>query len=326
MRILKCGIASIQDNGRTGFRNLGIHAGGVMDRLSFALCNMLVANEPNDAQVEINGGEFMVESDYAKLIVVGGKGYNVFAGARQLSLWQPYFLEPQEKLRIIPLTGGGIAYLAIHGGIRIPSILGSKSTHITAGFGGMNGRLLQHGDLLPTAILRTVLAEKIVAHLYQAGIHHHLRLSNSAIPDFSRNSIRITTAHEYDWFTHAAHHLLDSEEFELTGMSNRMGYRFNGAALQRNNTGELLSTAVAPGTIQVSPDGQLLVLMSDAQTTGGYPRIGQVASVDLPLLAQHTAGSRISFTIIDHSAAESLYLKREAQLVNLRKDYALIFA
>ncbi|ULQ51652.1 biotin-dependent carboxyltransferase family protein [Flavihumibacter fluvii] len=326
MQILKCGMASIQDTGRTGYRNLGINNGGVMDRTSFALCNMLVANDLRDALVEINGGEWVSVSDHAKLIVVGGKGYNVFAGDQQLNLWQPYFLEPGVRLKILPLTGGGIAYLAIHGGIRINTILGSRSTHLTAGFGGKEGRMLRTGDVLPTAILRTALAEKIVLYLHRPGMKHQLRLSNAAIPDFSRNTIRIFAAHEYSWFTPAAQTLLGTSGFELTGMSNRMGYRFNGPALQLHHERQLLSTAVLPGTIQVSPDGQLLILMADAQTAGGYPRIGQVISTDIPLLAQKSPGSRLQFKVITASEAEAVYLKREEQLANLKKDFSLIFA
>lgn len=326
MQIIKCGIASIQDGGRFGFRNMGIHNGGVMDRTSYFFCNMLVANEAQDAVIEINGGELIVSSDFAKLIAVGGKGYTVFAGEQQLNLWQPYFLQPKEQLRIRPLPGGGIAYLAVHGGIRTKSVLGSKCTHLSARFGGLDGRLLRAGDSLPTAILRTPLAEKIVSHLQRSGIQHHLRLANAVIPDFSRNTVRIISGPEHGWFTEAAQTILASADFELTGMSNRMGYRFNGTALQRSNSQELLSTAVVPGTIQVSPDGQLLILMADAQTTGGYPRIGQVIRIDIPLLAQKPAGSQIRFTIVSMEEAEALYLKRLAQLNNLGKDFALLFA
>jgi len=326
MQIIKCGIASIQDAGRIGFRNMGIPNGGVMDRTSYSFCNMLVANEALDAVIEINGGELIVCSDYAKLIAVGGNGYTVFAGELQLNLWQPYFLQPKERLLIRPLKGGGIAYLAVHGGIRIKSVLGSRSTQLSAGFGGLDGRLLRAGDFLPTAILRTPLAEKIVGHLQRAGVQHHLRLANAVIPDFSRSTIRIIAGQEHDWFTDAAKQILASADFELTGMSNRMGYRFNGTALQRNNSQELLSSAVIPGTIQVSPDGQLLILMADAQTTGGYPRIGQVISIDIPLLAQKSAGSKIRFALVSMQEAEALYLKRESQLMKLKKDFALLFA
>lgn len=326
MQIHKCGLASIQDAGRSGYRNLGIHNGGVMDRTSYALCNMLVANESGEAVVEINGGEWSSSSAYAKLVVVGGKGYQVWAGAQQVNLWQPFLLAPDVKLRILPLTGGGIAYLAIHGGIRVKPVLGSKSTHLVAGFGGLAGRMLQPGDRLPTAILRTPLAERIVAHLQRQGSHHQLRLSNAVIPDYSHNTIRITTANEYNWFTPAAKHLLATADFELTGMSNRMGYRMNGQALQLNELAELLSSAVVPGTMQVSPDGQLLVLMADAQTTGGYPRIGQVIRADLSLLAQKPAGSRLRFSIVTSREAELLYIKREEELARLKKDFALIFA
>jgi antagonist of KipI len=296
-----------------------------MDKTSAFLCNMLVANEQDAALVEITGGEWLTEMSHPQLIVAGGKGFNVFVNDNPVSFWQPCFLQAGDKLRLIPLPGGGISYLAIHGGIRIKPVLNSRSTHLGASFGGFNGRLLRPGDLLPTAVLRTTQAEKIVRHICRPGAQHHLRLSNTAIPDHSRNSVRIIAGHEYDWFTPAARELLASSLFELTGMSNRMGYRFNGPALQLGQHEQVISSAVSPGTIQVSPDGQLLVLMADAQTTGGYPRIGQVISADLPLLAQKSAGCQLQFRLVTIAEAETVYLKREEQLANLQKDYALIF-
>jgi biotin-dependent carboxylase-like uncharacterized protein len=319
-------MASVQDAGRTSFRNKGIYSGGVMDRHSYALCNMLVANEPSDAVVEINGGEWESISEQGKLIAVGGVGYQVFADERPLNLWQPYFLSAGEKLRIIPSAGGGTAYLAIHGGIRIKPVLGSRSTNLVAHFGGLEGRLLKKGDHLPTAILNNKLAEKIVAHLQQPTTHHKLRLANTAIPDFSVNVIRVFEAYEFDWFDDAAKWSFSEASFELTATSNRMGYRMKGIPLQLLENKQLLSTAVLPGTIQVSSDGQLLILMADAQTTGGYPRIAQVIKADLPLLAQKTAGCQLQFQLISVAEAENINLKKEEELVLLRKDFELFFA
>jgi biotin-dependent carboxylase-like uncharacterized protein len=326
MRILKSHMASVQDAGRTGFRNKGIYGGGVMDRHSCALCNMLVANEPLDAVVEINGGEWESVSEQHKLIAVGGFGYEVFADERPINLWQPYFLSAGEKLRVVPSAGGGTACLAIHGGIRVKPLLGSRSTNLLAHFGGMDGRLLKKGDRLPTAILNNKLAEKIIAHLLQPAPYQKLRLANAAVPNFSTNIVRVFEAYEYDWFEDAAKWSFSEASFELTATSNRMGYRLKGIPLQLLHNKQLLSTAVLPGTIQVSSDGQLLILMADAQTTGGYPRIAQVIKADLPLLAQKTAGCQLQFQLISVAEAENINLKKEEELVLLRKDFELFFA
>jgi antagonist of KipI len=324
MRIIKAGISSIQDLGRIGFRNLGITPGGAMDNSSARLCNMLAGNEPGDAMIELMGGELEVISEDIKLLAIGGRGYKAFLSGKPLPLWQPFLFDEGEKLRVIP-DEGGIAYIAIHGGFRVPRVLESRTTHLAAGFGGLEGRLLKAGDLLPTAVLNTEAAEKIAEYLAKTSGVSHLRLSQNVLPDHSGNSIRFVPGNEFELFTRASKQLLVNEPFTLTGMSNRMGFRFSGTPLELLQPGELLSTAVVPGTMQASPDGQLLILMADAQTTGGYPRIGQVIAADLPLLAQKTSGTGIRFIPESMEEAERLYLVRERNFHKLQNDYSLYF-
>ncbi len=325
MRIVKSGIATLQDLGRFGYRNFGVSHGGVMDSSAARLTNMLVANPVDATLIEIAAGAFSMSSTKSQLIALGGRGFNAFAGEQPLPFWQPLMLPAGETLRLIP-AGGGIAYIAIHGGIRTTPVLGSRNTNLVAGFGGIEGRPLRPGDMLPVAVLKTEVGEKIIRQLSEPAQHSHLRLSGNVIPDYSINTIRFFTGHHYSSFTPAARILLESDTFELTGMSNRMGYRFNGAALQNMFHTELISAAVVPGTMQVSPDGQLLILMADAQTTGGYPCIGQVIGADIPLLAQHGAGSRLQFKCIALNEAERILLEREANFRTLQKDYEMHFA
>ncbi len=325
MKIIKSGIATIQDMGRQGFRNMGISHGGVMDTSASRLANMLVGNEPGEAVIEINAGAFSISCQTTLLFAVGGKGFNLFINERPAAFWQPHLLRSGDTLQLLP-SGGGIAILAVHGGIRTPRVLESRSTNLLAAFGGWEGRLLRSGDLLPIAVLHTPIAEKIISQLSSPSQHTHFRLSDTAIPDYSVNTIRFFPGHHFSSFTDAARQLLESESFELTGMSNRMGYRFNGPILQNRENKELVSAAVVPGTMQVSPDGQLLVLMADAQTTGGYPGIGQVIAADLPLLAQHSPGSQLHFRRISAEEAQALLLEKESSYLKLCHDYELYFA
>lgn len=326
MQILKTGISSIQDQGRFGFRELGINTGGVMDHSSASLANMLVANERTAALVEISSGEWSALTNQNLLVALGGKGYTALVNNRPIRFWQPYWLQPGDTLQLLPDQGGGTAYLAIHGGIRVSPVLNSRSTHSTGKFGGLKGRLLRAGDLLPVAVLLNALAEKIVRQLSRTGSHHALGLATSAVPHFERRQLKIIAGPEWQDFEEAQQALLLNSEFKVSPRSNRMGYRLQGPALQHAPQEDFISTAVVPGTIQVTPDGQLLVLMADAQTTGGYPRIAQVALTDLPLLAQHVPGTMLSFRLISLESAEMDYLKKEEQLVQLQKDYSLIFS
>lgn len=324
MKILSAGIASVQDLGRPGFRNLGIHRGGVMDRMATMLCNLLVANETEAAVVEIGAGKWSAVSTHPKLMAVGGNGHRVWSGNKEIHLWQPFLLAAGETLRITA-PNAGYATLAVHGGIRCPTVLNSRSTHITGRFGGWEGRLLQAGDELPTAVLVTQPAQKIISLISGKGSHRNFRLSDAVTPNYQHDNFRFFRGHEADWFELHSLQDLETTAFEPTALSNRTGSRLRGKPLLVREQRQMLSTAVVPGTMQVSPDGQILVLLSDAQTSGGYPRIGQLAFTDIGLLAQQKPGNQIRFTAIQKHEAEDLYLKQEHQFRQLKKDYELYF-
>lgn len=326
MQIYKTGISSIQDQGRFGFREWGIHSGGSMDKTSAFLANMLVANERTAALVEISSGEWSAVTNQNILVALGGKGYTALINDRPARFWQPYWLQSGDRIQLVPVQGGGSAYLAIHGGIRLSPLLNSRSTHLGARFGGFQGRLLKPNDVLPVAVLLSPLAERIVAQLNRKSAHHTLGFASSVLPHFERKQINIIAGPEWPVFHASRQKLLLNSSFRISAKSNRMGYRLSGPALQEATMAEFISTAVVPGTIQVTPDGQLLILMADAQTTGGYPRIAQVAQADLSLLAQHTPGTGLEFRLITLQEAEMDYLKKEEQLVQLQKDYHLIFS
>lgn len=325
MKINKAGMATVQDTGRFGYRNLGINNSGCMDESSVWLCNMLVANDHNDAVVEITGGEFSFTATQALLLACGGKGYRVFRNDKPLEPWQPFIAEAGETVNIRP-ESGGVYYIAVHGGIRSQWILNSRSTHLQAGFGGHEGRALKPGDRLTVSVLRTELGNRIFQHLSKPNGTGHLRLSPQAIPDHSKTVIRYFSAHEHITFSREALTILGSEKFQLTKQANRMGFRLHGLPMYLDIPIQMTSTAVVPGTMQVTPDGQMTILMTDAQTTGGYPRIGQVCRVDLSLLAQQLPGSSISFRQITEEKAESIFLSRQQAFIALEKDYALFFS
>lgn len=325
MKINKAGMATVQDTGRFGFRNWGINNGGCMDESSVWLCNMLVANNHDDAVIEITGGEFSFTATQVLLLSCGGKGYRISRNNSTVEPWQPFIAEAGETVSIRPDTGG-VYYVAVHGGIRSQCILKSRSTNLQAGFGGHEGRTLKPGDRLTVSVLRNELGERIYCHLSKPNGTGHIRLSPQAIPDHNKTVIRYFAGHEYLTFSREALTILESEKFQLTKHANRMGYRLNGLPMYQDISVQMISTAVVPGTMQVTPDGQMSVLMTDAQTTGGYPRIGQVCRVDLSLLAQQLPGSSITFRKIPEEKAESIFLSRQQAFIALEKDYALFFS
>ncbi len=193
------------------------------------------------------------------------------------------------------------SYLSISGGIALPPALGSRSTDLKAGFGGLDGRALRDGDLLPLAAPERLPARRI-------GLRP---------PDWDA-TVRVLPGPEHEDFSAAAREAFWAADWKLTPQSNRMGYRFAGPELQRERGVELASHGVLPGVIQVPPSGQPIVLLADAQTTGGYPKIGVVIRADLWKLAQLRLGATLRFTPCSRDEAIAALREHQVTLTQLR--------
>ncbi|MGH8657880.1 MAG: biotin-dependent carboxyltransferase family protein [Gammaproteobacteria bacterium] len=273
--VIRAGLlTTVQDLGRRGYRQLGVGQGGALDPLALTVGNRLVGNEANTAALEITVGSVVRLSFYrsASIALTGADVSADLDGERVWHGWRTPAREGQILTLAAPRSGMR-AYLAIAGGIDVPPVLGSRSTDLNAGFGGLAGRALQDGDSLPLG---------------------------SATPPTGRQGlklpewdpfVRAMPGPEYDGFKREAQQALWQTEWKVSAQSNRMGYRLLGPALTYANPGELLSHAVLPGTVQVPPNGQPIVLLADAQTTGGYPRIATVIEADLWKLAQVRLGA-----------------------------------
>lgn len=323
MRVLKTAISSIQDQGRYGYRNQGIPSSGCMDALAHRIGNLLVGNEDSSACLEISSGAFSASFGRTTLVALTGKGFEGYVSGRPVAFWQPFLVKEGEFLQLFPREVG-FTYLAVHGGIRTKPQFNSRATHLPSRIGGVNGKLLQPGDHLPVSLFPDENGQHIIDYL--SGISGQVGLRTAITPNYGQQEIRFFAGPEYDWFTENAKVLLEHTEFRLGSASNRMGFRLKGPLLKLECAQELFSQPVLPGTMQVSPDGQILLLLADAQTTGGYPRIGQVAAIDLHLAAQKIPGSIIHFKKIPLSEAERLLAERELQLRQLKRDYYLYFS
>ncbi|HEX6965716.1 MAG TPA: biotin-dependent carboxyltransferase family protein [Gemmatimonadaceae bacterium] len=317
---------TVQDLGRVGHQREGVPVSGAMDPLALRVANLLVGNDEGDAALEITlrGPTMVFERD--ALIALTGADLNASIDGERVPAWRAMRVSAGATLAFGAPRVGCRAYLAVAGGIAVPPVLGSRSTYTRAKLGGLDGRALRRGDILQVGS-PSVLAACLSASLVRgAGRVNGARwgVGSTIRPVYSdAPAVRlIPGAHEHA-LTPVAREQLYRGEFRISSQSDRMGYRLEGPALELALPLELLSEPVAFGTVQLPPSGSPIVLMADRQTTGGYPRIGEVATVDLPLLAQLKPGDRVRFTAISLEEAQAPYVERERELARVRQSIAL---
>jgi antagonist of KipI len=296
--IIKPGLlTTLQDAGRFGYRSTGITPGGVMDIFAATMANRLVMNPAAAAVMEIHfpGPELRFEQDM--LVGVTGAEFDMRINDHAASNWQSHFVKAGSILRFAIPKKGCRAYLSGQGGWQADAWLGSYSTHTLVQEGGFHGRPLQKGDVVkwvPGAITDAEVYEASISTDWIAQVY-----GDDTIID-------VIPGPEFDWLSKEQKELLTyaHTHFQVSPQSNRMGYRLQGPPLLLANQPELLSSAVAFGTVQLTPNGQCIILMADHQTTGGYPRILSVAAEQLPKLAQVAPGGLIQFRLISPEEAE----------------------
>ena len=309
-------MASVQDLGRFGHRQLGVCPGGALDTLALTLANRLVGNADGAAGLELTMGACELRFETATRIALAGDDF----GARLdgVPLW-PYWSVAVAAGQVLKLAGANRAgmkdglrtWLGIAGGIDVPVILGSRSTDLKAGFGGHQGRALKKGDKL-------VLGRPGLDAGQMARRPFGLRAPDSGVDgDDGAIVLRVMPGPEFEQFTLASRDALWREPWRITPRSNRMGSRLEGLELKRKRSVDMLSSAVIPGTIQVPPSGQPIILMGDAQTTGGYPRIGVVIRADLGKLAQAPLNGRLRLQQVDTAAALAAWEERRRYLAQI---------
>ncbi len=300
LKILDAGIlTTIQDTGRRGYQQYGVPVSGAMDVFALCIGNALARNARDDAALEIHS-PIAFETDAASVLAVTGADARFRINARTLPQWTSVFARTGSLIEIAP-TRGGWVYLAIHGGIDVPRVLGSRSTYVRGGFGGLDGRALIAGDEV------RVGAGSGDDWMSAAGRRVDARLNREKIA-------RVVLGPHDDHFAREAIDALTREEFVVTESADRMGYRLRSplhpSPLLPRSRGELVSVGVPLGAIQVPPDGNPIVLMADHQTTGGYPIIATVIGADVPIVAQSVAGERLRFEIVDVNRAQEAWRER----------------
>ena len=301
IEVVRAGMfTTVQDLGRRGQRASGVPLSGAADSFALRVANLLVGNDEHEAGLEFTlvGPELRFLQD-SVIAICGGE----FGDGPE---WRPIAVRQGTVLRLGTARRGCRGYLAIAGGIAVEPVLGSRSTYVRARLGGHEGRTLSDGDVLA------------VPKVHRA-FRDHWRIDERILPRYaSAATVRVLPgahAHEFeaDW---------SERRFTVSAHSDRMGARLTGTPLQRRNPAELQSLPVAPGTIQVPPDGLPIVLLADAQTIGGYPQLAHVITVDLPVMAQLRPGDEVRFVAVTLDNARELIAAQERALGLLREGVA----
>lgn len=299
---------TIQDGGRYGYQHLGINPGGAMDRVALSVANSLVGNDPKEAVIELHfpGAAFLFHAD--ALIALSGADFGAMINERPVPINKPVLIPQHTVLRFTKPISGTRCYLAIRGGLALTPWLESYSTHLKAGAGGLEGRPLKKND-------------RITLHEPQ---HWNGHLPVTELPwaadirGLYNKEIRIVPGSEWPLLKEESKEAMTSGPFFLTEQSDRMGFRLRGPVLQTIQQKERLSAGVSRGTIQLLPGGQLIILMADHQTTGGYARVAHVITADMPSLSQLAPHQPVRFRLVTHEAATALLRAQELHLIMLQ--------
>jgi biotin-dependent carboxylase-like uncharacterized protein len=274
-------LTTVQDAGRYHHRRFGVPQAGALDMRSFRAANALARSGPDAAVLEVTLRGPVVRFLHSTTFALTGAGFVARLGAQPCALWRAHQARAGQELDVGSCTRGVRGYLAVRGGIDVPVVLGSRSTCLLGGFGGLDGRALRAGDWL-------AVGDQMQASTPPAGEPPEmggavqLRLSPGPHAPLLRAE---------DW------EVLTASPLRLRPDSDRMGARLDAPALQSSRP-EILTIPTLPGSVQLTPGGQLIVLLNDAQTAGGYPVIATVGRDDLDQLAQARPGATVRFAYL----------------------------
>jgi antagonist of KipI len=313
LTIIKAGVLdTIQDLGRYGHQHKGINPTGAMDHFSFKLSNCLLGKEMDEACIEMHFPASVIQFNIATIICITGADFSPVINKKSIPLNQPVLVSAGSILQCTKVRSGVRCYLSIYNNLNVKKWLASYSTNIKAGAGGFEGRAFKTGDVIgldQNATINQYLKEKKCRVL-----------SWKALPsrETATKHIECIKGSEWDWLTEESKQVFIKNQFTVSNVADRMGYRLKGLELKLKEQKQLVSSGVAFGTVQLLPNGQLIVLMADHQTTGGYPRIANVISAHLPTLAQMPPGTTLTFKTTDIDSAEHQLLQQYQYLLSVQ--------
>lgn len=296
-------LTTVQDAGRWGHQAQGVPVAGPMDPVSFRLANAIAGNLSTDAQLEVTllGPELLFDDERA--IAICGAEFDVTIDGWDVPMNARAVVPAGGRLRFGRRQRGTRAYVAVEGGIALPQILGSRSTHVISGMGGYQGRALRAGDSVPLGRKgpsRRTATPPLLPVVPLPGSHAR---------------VRVLAGPQQDLFARDALDVLRSGPYVIAHNSDRMGFRLEGPRLSHAGSADIISDATPLGVLQVPASGQPILLMADRQTTGGYPKLATVITADLPVAGQLAPGDTISFDVCTPREAIAALIAQEQALL-----------
>lgn len=297
---------SIQDRGRIGYQQFGMVVAGAMDPFALEVGNILVGNKRDTAGIEIAlmGPRLKFLQD--TVIAICGANLSPMIDGNSIGTWKSYRISKGQTLTFGKPLDGTYAYLTVSGGIDTPEVMGSRSTYVKGGIGGLNGGYLKKGDMLPVGEPAFETAGR--------------SLPPSLIPNYNKpRPVRMIPGPDDNAFTQAGLNRFLTSTYQVTTQTDRMGARLKGSPIEHVKGADIISDAIFPGTIQVPANGQPIILLADRQPTGGYTRIGTVITEDIARVAQKQPGEELTFEVVSLTLAQGLYQRRANLLKVLNK-------
>jgi biotin-dependent carboxylase-like uncharacterized protein len=309
--VLRAGLLmTVQDRGRHGLQHVGLCPGGAMDPAALALANALVGNSPDDAALELT--VLGPDLRFTREVLVALAGAEFETGFAQN---RPVLVAAGTRVSIGRVRRGARGYLAVAGGIAVEPVLGSRSTYLPGRFGGLRGRRLKRDDVLPLVEnCEALSAERFASLKHRRGRSVRWSAPPLTVPDREPVLLHAMDGANFADFDAAVQRAFFDAVWRVTPDSNRMGFRLEGPPLMRAGSGEILSGPTCLGTVQVPASGVPIALMADHQTTGGYPKIAEIASADVPRLAQLGPGGTLHFARCNLETAAELRRDARARL------------
>jgi antagonist of KipI len=322
IEVLRPGLLmTVQDLGRHGLQHIGVCPGGAMDGPALALANALVGNRADEAALEITVLGPDLHFAQETLVALGGGEFDA-----DIPLNRPVLLEAGSRISVTRSRRGARAYLAVAGGIAVQPVLGSRATYLPGRFGGLEGRMLKRGDTLPLhPECARISRERFLNLKHKRGRSVRWFAPPLTLPDREPVLIHAMDGTNFADFDPAVQRAFFDAVWQIGRDSNRMGFRLAGPPLPRLTNHEVLSGPTCLGTVQVPASGVPIVLMADHQTTGGYPKIAEIAAADVPRLAQLAPGGTVHFARCGLDTAAELrhdaQARMDAVLRGIRWEY-----
>jgi len=314
--VIKPGMLStVQDSGRKGYQQYGVTVSGVMDAYAYRMANWLVGNQEGEAALEITllGPTLEISRDMVVAVTGGDLGPKL--NGSPMAQWTGVAVQAGDAISFSGVKSGCRSIIAFSGGIQVQLLMGSRSTYTRGVIGGFKGRALRQGDVL--TIGQTITArEKLLGR--KGNPHSFLPISST-----EPLVVRVVPGPQEEAFTEEGLAAFYTESYQVSTESDRMGCRLTGTAIAHKTGADIISDGIAMGAIQVPGHGCPIVMMADRQTTGGYTKIANVITVDLPKMAQVKPGDHVRFKAVSVEKAQRLLLEEEAMFIELAQNQAV---